>query len=221
MIRNILYILLMIAGFITLTSKSCESDAYNDHEAKLKAKQDSAMKELRNGFESEYLLEDGLMAYGEKAKQKLLDFADYVSLYSGKNIDTLFKEQVRTMIYRLFYSQDAILQLPVVPTNRIGYIKNNLSGLLCSIDSSRYRQLEFEISGLKTIEPLHLDSDKRYSGTIGCQMRISGITGNDTTLVCEKSTEARIIVIQKNKQFGNDRSLLIWQVFLYRINAVN
>src|SRR4030042_7120601 len=179
--RKIIYILLIAIGYIILTSKSCGSDMVNDEEARQKEKQDLIKKEIKDDFESEYLFEDRLMAYGEKAKQKLVDFTDYLNLYSCKDLDTLFKQQVRDMIYRLFYDKDAVVQLTVVPGDRTCNKKKNLTELLHCIDTSPYETIEFSITDLKTLEPLYLDSVDRYAGIIGCGFRISGITEKDTT----------------------------------------
>jgi hypothetical protein len=211
----------MTSGVFMLTSKSCEPDVHTDQEARLKVEQETTLKEIKNEFESEYLFEDRLLAYGKKAKQKLLDFADYLSLYSGKNIDTVFKQQVRDMIYKLFYCKDAIVQLSVVPTDRAGNKKNNLTDLFNSIDASPYKSIVFVISDLKTIEPLHLESVERYTGKIGCCFSISGITENDTTLLYQTFNHVKIITTRTSKQFGADTSLLIWQVFLAEVDAVN
>src|SRR4030043_1043351 len=164
MTRKIIYILLLTTGLFVLTSKSCEPDIDMDEKARLKAEQESTLKEIKNEFESEYLFEDRLMAYGEKAKQKLVDFTDYLNLYSCKDLDTLFKQQVRDMIYRLFYDKDAVVQLTVVPGDRTCNKKKNLTELLHCIDTSPYETIEFNITDLKTLEPLYLDSVDRYAG---------------------------------------------------------
>jgi hypothetical protein len=221
MTGKIIYIVVLFIGFIILTSKSCEPDMNIDQEARLKAEQDTILKEIRNDFEAEYLFEDKLMAYGEKAKQKILDFADYLSLYSRKDVDTLFKHQIKKMIHRLFYNDNAIVQLSINPTNNNRFDEHNLNGLLGNIDSSKYQKIEFQISDLKIVEPLHLDSIDWYTGRLGCNFLITGITENDTILLYYKSDRVKIITTRIKKEFGDETSLLIWQVFLFEIDAVN
>jgi len=220
MTRKIIYILLLTTGLFVLTSKSCEPDIDMDEEARLKAEQESTLKEIKNEFESEYLFEDRLMAYGEKAKQKLVDFTDYLSLYSGKDLDTLFRQQVKDMIYKLFYEKDAMIQLSVVLADNTGDKENNLTGLLSGIEASNYQSIGFAISGQKIIEPLHLESTERYTGKIGCCFRISGITEKDTTLLSETINQVKMIATRISKQFGDETSLQVWQVFLYDIETI-
>src|SRR4030042_6635234 len=210
--RKIIYILLIAIGYIILTSKSCGSDMVNDEEARQKEKQDLIKKEIKDDFESEYLFEDRLMAYGEKAKQKLVDFADYLSLYSNKDLDTLFRQQVKDMIFKLFYEKDAMIQLPVILADNAAYKENNLNGLLSGIGALNYQSIEFAISDLKIIEPLHLESTERYTGKIGCCFRISGITEKDTTLLSETINQVKMIATRISKQFGDETSLQVWQV---------
>ncbi|HJX70796.1 MAG TPA: hypothetical protein VJ346_02555 [Bacteroidales bacterium] len=220
MTRKIIYILLLTTGLFVLTSKSCEPDIDMDEEARLKAEQESTLKEIKNEFESEYLFEDRLMAYGEKAKQKLVDFTDYLSLYSGKDLDTLFRQQVKDMIYKLFYEKDAMIQLSVVLADNTGDKENNLTGLLSGIEASNYQSIGFAISDQKIIEPLHLESTERYTGKIGCCFWISGITEKDTTLLSETINQVKMIATRISKQFGDETSLQVWQVFLYDIETI-
>jgi hypothetical protein len=193
----------------------------HDEEARQKEKQNLIKKEIKDDFESEYLFEDRLMVYGERAKQKLVDFTDYLNLYSCKDLDTLFKQQVRDMIYRLFYDKEAVVQLSVVPGNGTGHTQKNLTELLNSIEKSTYREIEFRITDLKIVEPLSLESIDRYTGKIGCGFRISGITEKDTTLLYEEAKRVKIITTRTSKQFGADTALLIWQVFLDEVDAIN
>ena len=219
--RTIFYIALIAFGYIILTSKSCGSDMDMDEEARLQEDQNIMLREMKSDFESEYLLEDRLVAYGEKAKQKLVDFTDYLNLYSSKDLEPLFKKQVRDMIFRLFYDKNAAVNLTVVPDNRKGNKDNSLTGLLNSIDTSAYKKIEFIITDLKIIEPLRMENTDRYAGKIGCGFRISGISENDTILLYEQHNQVRIITARTAKQFGTDTALLIWQVFLNEVNGVN
>jgi hypothetical protein len=196
-----------------------ESDTYD--ETGLKVKQDKTLKEIRNEFSSEYLFENQLIAYGEKGKQKLSDFADYLSLYSVKNTDTLFRQQIKEMIYRLFYNGDATIQLSVDSTHRVMKTKGNLSYLLSRIDELKFKSLVFAISDLKTLEPLHRESTSKFIGKIGCSFKISGISEKDTALLSKTNYQVKIITAQTWKHFGTNKPLLIWQVFLSEVDAEN
>ncbi|MBN2214902.1 MAG: hypothetical protein JW723_11710 [Bacteroidales bacterium] len=220
MIRKIIYILLMMIVVFILTSKSCGSDTYQDEEARLKKEQESTLKEIKNEFESEYLFDDRLMVYGVKAKQKLLDFADYLSIYSGKDLDTLFRQQVRDMIYNLFYEKEAMMQLSVVPADITLKKENDLAGLLAGIDASPYQSIGFAISGLKIVEPLHMENTESYTGKLGCFFRISVTNEKDTILLHETQSHVKMITTRIRKQFGNNTTLQVWQVFLGDMESI-
>lgn len=219
MIRKILYILLIVPGFILLTAESCGPDAKIDREALLKAEQDTALMEIKNAFESEYLFDDRLLAYGEMAKQKLLDFTDCLGLYSDKNMDTLLKLQVKDVSYSFFYDKEVMLQISLDAPGKTGNEDHNLAGLLAELEASDYQSVDFKVFDLKTIEPLHLDSIDRYTGKLGCRFKITGHTDKDSLLLSETTNRVKMIVTRTGKKFGTEPSLLIWQVFLDEIEV--
>ena len=219
--QKIIHISLMIFGLVLLASKSCGPDAEIDREANLRAEQDTTLMEIKGEFESEYLFEDKLMAYGEKAKQKLLDFADYLCLYSDKSMDSLFKQQLKDMAGRLFINKDAVIQLGVITPDRVGYRESNLSSLLDELEESKYRSVNFRIYDLKTIDPLHFESAERYTGKLSCRFIITGISESDSLLLSETMNRVKMVVSHTSKQFGSDTSLLIWQVFLDGIEVID
>ena len=94
---KVVYYIFFLTVFFMLASPSCESDPYINEEARLKTEQEYTLMKIKSQFEAEYLSEEHLSAYGEKAKQKIYDFADYLCLYSDKNTVTVFKVQVKEM----------------------------------------------------------------------------------------------------------------------------
>ncbi len=212
-LRNI-HIVLILIGFFLLTSKTCEPEAGMDPE-NLRTKQDILQHEIESEFESDYLIEGNLVAFGEKAGQKLTDFADYLSLYSDRQTDTLFKQQVKDMIYRLFYKKDNRIQLSLA--NEISHYQSSLAGVFNYIDASAYESLRFIISNHRPFIPLHQDSIARYTGKLNSYISIAAIKGKDTVLISKNQILIKIILIRTNKQFGEEKSLNIWQVFLDNI----
>jgi hypothetical protein len=191
-----------------------------DREARLKAKQDSVLQHIRNDFASEYLLEEELIAFGEKARHKVLDLADYLTLYSVKNRDTIWVEQIKEMIFRLFYDKNAGINISVDPIRKAGNEKPNLHDLFSDIDASPYESLAFGIADLRTTEPLHQEGRERYTGKLDCILRISGIKAQDTTMLSETSQQVTFITTRTIKQFGDGAALEVWQVFLAEIDDV-
>lgn len=214
--RNI-HIILIIIGFFLLTSKTCEPEAGIGPE-NLETKQDILQHEIESEFESDYLDEGKLIAFGEKAGQKLTDFADYLSLYSVRQTDTLFKQQVKDMIYRLFYKKDNHIQLS--SANEITNYHPSLAGVFNYIDASAYESLRFHISDHRLFIPLHQDSMAQYTGKLNSYISIAAVQGNDTVLISKNQILIKIILIRTHKQFGEEKSLNIWQVFLDDIEPI-
>jgi len=219
MTHKIIYIVLLIAGFFLLSSRSCVPDTDLDQEERLKVQQNKIRGEIEKDFGSAYLFEDQLIVYGDKARQKLLDFADYLSLYSDKSMDTLFKQQIRDILYSLFYKPDPLMQLAVVPGDIAENKQKSLSKLIGSIIASDYQSIIFSVYDLKTLEPLHRESDDQYTGSIRCNFRISGLADLDTTLLYNQCNRVKTIVTRTNKSFGEGKTMLVWQVFLEEIDT--
>lgn len=211
----IIYNILLTIGFIVLSSRSCESDTYYmDEESRSQSLQESTLSNIKSQFEAETLSEDQLMIYNKKAREKILDFTDYMSLYSDKDLDNAFKEQIKDVMYRLFSDHDAVVELSVGSEYKAEQINNTLIQLLNNIDESEYQSVDFTISGLKDIELLHFHSTGKYTGKISCEYKITGETGSDTTILYENTVQINIVATLTSKQFGENTSLMIWQVFL-------
>ena len=204
----------LLTGLLTLSSKTCEPDIVPVEQTDMKVTQDSVLREIKNDFEADYLYNEQLRNFGERAKQKLLDFTDLLTLYSDKRMDTVFKQQINGMIIRLFYHSDAEIPLSFVQMNPAGKTKNTLSHLLQQIDVADYSAIRFTVHNLKTIEPFDSDSIDRYTGTLGCQFRMAYLTENDTLLLKESSNRIKIIVTRAEKQFGDVVYRKVWQVYL-------
>ncbi len=218
----IIYNILLVIGFIILSSRACESDVYFiDEESRSQSLQESSLSNMKSQFETETLSEDQLMTYQQKAREKILDFTDYMSLYADKDLDTAFREQIKNVMYRLFYDYDAVVELSVGSEYKAEHINKTLKRLLEDIDASSYQSVDFTITDLKDIEPLHFQNIEKYAGKIGCDYTVTGIIENDTTILYKNPVQINIIATITSKQFGENTSLMIWQVFLEDILEIH
>jgi hypothetical protein len=220
MIRKLIHILLAVIGTIILTSKSCAPEPAYDAETRMRVKQDSVLNQIRSNFVTEYLLEEELVAYGEKARQKLFDLADYLNLYAAEDMDSLWKNQAKEMIYRLFFSRDAVISLQVEAAQKDVKKENRISDLLKDLDASGHRSFVFAIADMRTLEPLHQEGVGRYAGKLGCRFSILALDDQDTTLLNETYKEVTILTTHTSKQFGSAEPMQVWQVFLGEIADV-
>jgi hypothetical protein len=204
--------LLLFSGFIILSSRSCVPEQDTNRPARLKAAQDSTRMTIRKAFASEYLFENELMVYEEKAKQKLFDFADYLTLYADHQLDTAFKKQLKNMLFRLFYRTDAPLALSVIPSQPVR--NTTLALLLESIDASPYTTIKFIATDTRTFVPMHRENADLYAGLLGTRITITATTENDTILLQDAMLSFRIVTKRTQKKFGAAPPQTVWQVFL-------
>ena len=102
MMKRYMIILGLLFAFILFSAKRCDDDGEENRrleEAEMKEVIDS----VRNEFKADYLREESLFAYEQKAKQKLRDFADYMNIAHDSSLDSAFRTQAEIMTYDLFY----------------------------------------------------------------------------------------------------------------------
>jgi hypothetical protein len=205
--------MLLIAGSLFFSSRSCESDSTHREDTFQQARQDSLIQEFIRVFGSDYLSDEQLALYEERGKQKLKDFTDLLSLYSNQELDTVFRIQIRNSLMNFFLDADAQISLwPVDFKPAAGPVY--LSDLLCGIETSPYTSVRYEIKQLKVIEPLHADSQTRYTGSLAGIFMIFGISGKDTLFTRQTVKHARLLVTKTRKSFGSTMNQDVWQVFL-------
>lgn len=215
---RMMYMALSILALILLTSKSCNSDADFDPEARSVAEQEYTLKSIRSEFETAYISDERLVLFNETAKQKMHDLADYLSLYASTHTDSLFKQQIKDVIFRLFNDSSAMVQFFPPHDESKNSTNNDLKTFLEDLDRLPYQSIMIDPSDLKVLESLHYETEGRYSGMLGCKMHISGITDHDTTSLYQGQKEIEIIAVLTEKQFGKENNLKVWQVFLHQIH---
>jgi hypothetical protein len=214
--RNWLLIFLAFAAYLLLCSKSCDSGHKDDAQMQ-KTRLTKTKALIRAEAESETLSDQSLRAYEVKAKQKLVDFADYLSIYYDKSLDQAMKDQARLMIADLFPSEDIILS-PIIKGGKMAG-KFTLGELLSEDYLPEYPSTKILIDSMAVCEPLKYAGESVYTGAITFYYRVKSVSGNDT-LVSEKvKMETEILAKRINKSFGAD-TLKVWSVFLGNISMV-
>ncbi|MFH1121985.1 MAG: hypothetical protein V1775_19360 [Bacteroidota bacterium] len=210
--RGIL-ILLAIPVYLILSSKSCDSD--REHDALVhKAKTEQTKESIREEFQSEYLTDQTLRAFELKAKQKLVDFADYLSIYYNKKLDEALKNQAGEMVTGLFASDKTVIQ-SFFPgkNNSIGY---PLSDFLGHDFMPEYNTVNVLIDSICIDTPLQRSGHDLYKGTLTFYRRLEACSPSDTIMIRGNKMNIEIIAKKVNKSFGSD-TLQVWSVFLGNI----
>jgi hypothetical protein len=118
-LRRLTYWLLLPLLSLLLTSRSCEESA---EETAVREKQEFHQKTtaIEKGMASDHLNKKALIAFEEKAKQKLVDFYEYLNIINDTSIDIGMRESVYLAQLGLFSDLDKKV---LVPVNRNGKLE--------------------------------------------------------------------------------------------------
>jgi hypothetical protein len=208
--RKFLVIFCAILAYLALSSKSCSSDEKEDA-ANKEAEVVKTRASIRNEFESEDLSRKSLRAFEAKAKQDLKDLSDYLHIYSDKQLDESFKNQVRGMIMEMFISDTIRI------SNRLSgqtELKNISLFEFLTLDlAPNFISMDFIFDSIRVTAPLHKTDDLKYKGCLSFSRRLKAISASDTVFTSPARMEADMFVSKVFKPFGTD-TLLVWNVFL-------
>lgn len=185
--RSLLIPILLLA-FVVLSSKQCVDDV--NPQAELEAQLEE-IESVKKEFESDYLKSESLYAYGERAKQKLLDFADYLNIVKDTALDTNFRKHARNMMQGLFYQK----KLPSIVNVAVKHIY---------------------IHSIKVLEPLSRSSDLAYTGKLGILLEMHEKAGIDTIVSDAEQWSVEMIAMKTPTILGKD-TILAWKVLLGQV----
>lgn len=211
--RTYLIISVSLLAFLLFSSKKCESPEEENavrEEIAFKATLDS----INMVFEADYLSEQTLRAFEEKSKQKLIDFADYLLIYTDKSLDETFRDHARRMIRDLFISDSVHINLKVSDERE----KKNISinELLKMEPGPGESHMKFIFDSIDLSEPLHRVNDLNYKGSLKFSQQYEVTSVTNSPITCSVSKKVEIIATKVRKPFGGD-TLQIWKVYLGNI----
>lgn len=209
--RRFFYILTACLLYLLLSSESCNSNRHNSfiaHDAELTR----AAEDLKNEFKSDELTEKSLDAFEVKAKQKLVDLSDYLTIYSAKSTDESFRTQARQMIRDLFASENVwINELLLNESDRKDILINDFLN-----QKFGYNSMNLTFDSIQISEPFHKSKELNYAGSLRFSRSLKAMTSTDTLIAAPVRMEVEIFVSKVKKAFGND-TLLVWNVSLGNI----
>ncbi|HPF64101.1 hypothetical protein [Lentimicrobium sp.] len=211
--RKSYYILMAILTWFILSSKSCgpEEEKIAGRE---KADLEQSRERIRTEFEADILSEQSLRAFEINAKQKIVDYGDYLGIAFNKNLDTALRAEAGRMIKSMFTSEDIASNrhMSLITTNRALNIKHiagqhNVSG---------FQSISFKIEHVRITEPLRPAGESCYTGKLNFSCTTVTITEQDTVNLGKENLSALFYARKLPKAFGND-TLLMWSVLLGEI----
>lgn len=206
---NTIYLITLLLLYIVFTSKSCEETPAETQERERKQLQEIT-KAIDESMESDYLSKESFLAFEEKAKQKIIDFGEFLSLYSRKDLDPELKESAAIQLNELFQAESV---LEIKWAIDIPKRKYHLDDVLMKISSSNYDLLQVINDSINVLEPLEKIDRETYEGRLIFKQEIYGISAFDTISIQHNRVHADYYVKKVEKNFGT-HIRNTWQVFL-------
>ncbi len=207
---ELLYILLLLFAYILFSADSCESSE-KEKEKREKELFLNRIKTIENGLEADYLREEAKIAFEEKAKQKLIDFGDYYSIYSDRSLDSIFRENTRKLMLNLFYEDEITIKLRLDTNEKIK--KMTVNECIESLSRSKFDAMQLKIDSIHTIKTLERLDESTYMGKLKYLQHINGIYENDTVSIYSAYMQGDFYVTKVKKTFGTE-STMVWRTFL-------
>ena len=207
-----IYLLGLLLVYVLFSSKSCEEGPSAAEARKNKIFQEQ-LRNIENGMESYYLDRESILAYEEKAKQKTIEFADYLTLYSTHVLDSVLKSSLKSQIKSLLIDQ----RFEIEYSTDQGKRKLGIDDYLSELASTSYNQVIFTLDYIRLFMPLERKTEHLYMGSLGYLQSTSGITSNDTILLQQNRMLTEFYVKKVRKQFGSEVKY-VWQVYLGDMN---
>ncbi|HUX57379.1 MAG TPA: hypothetical protein VMV77_10420 [Bacteroidales bacterium] len=207
--KRIAYIFFLILIYLICSAKGCTEDE-NMKELR-EEKLIVALKDsVRSVFETDSVSDQFMRAYEETARQKLIDFADYMKIVSDTSLDIKFRQQAVDMVSKLFISRGINIRNWDKIYSRPGF--NTFEQLL---ENSLSQGMTFWVQpvqiNVKT--PLTRQNDSTLAGTLSFYQRRIPFDNQIPADSINKMLVIDIYTLKKVKYFDKEE-LRIWEVFL-------
>lgn len=216
-----IHIAFILSWMIILGSPTCEDPGYEAEYVKEEVSStnkqfvtqtsENLKRSIESDFEASDLTQQKRNAFEERAKQKLLDFAEYLTLFASKELDTIFRYQAWQMIPNLFVNEEIETNIKLTGHDPEGSYP--LPDLRERIQISDFSSIRLEIENISVTDPSKSIKEGEYKGSLGFTRHVWGIEPFDTILISSVEGYMDFYIKKVVKHFGND-SLQVWNVFL-------
>lgn len=217
-----IYIVILVLGFALWGAPTCQEpdpwenaqilqgvDTHADLESVLEAREE-IIGEIEKEFEAPMLQKENLIAFEQRAKEKLVDFADYINIYTNRTYDASFRDQAKKMVMDQFDGEAKIKSSIMNPQKEETY---SLSSFLAEFPKLDFEFAQLMLKDIEISESLKYLNSETYTGSISFSRELLGISGQDTIIVSKDLDKIEIILNRTDKIFGND-TLKVWAVQL-------
>ena len=217
-----IYIVILVLGFALWGAPTCDDpdpwenaqilqgvDTKSDPESVLQARKE-IIEKIEKEFDAPMLQKENLIAFEERAKEKLMDFADYINIYTNGTYDEAFRNQAKKMVMDQFYGEVEIKSSIITPHEEDTY---SLYTFMAEFSKLNFELVQLKIKDIEVSESLKYLDSETYTGRISFSRELLGISGQDSVIVSKDIDKIEIILNRTDKIFGND-TLKVWAVQL-------
>lgn len=176
---------------------------------------DKPFPNLYNQFAYVILPDVQLEAFGNRAVQKLFDFADYLNLISDREYDMDFRNKAMGMAEDLFL--DKSLDFPDLTRHEAPISMTTVGNFLSVISKSKaFDKVEATIKSAEITEEAGREGQTGYFGKIRFEMELVGKMKGKEVFSESYNGEIEFSIIQEIKKFGN-KNRPVWESKLGKV----
>lgn len=171
----------------------------------------AGMNKLEDDFVKLGLTAENIKAFEFRAKEKLIDFCNYIELISNKSIDEKLRKHAQTTAINLFTSEDCSIHDSSLPMENSDF---NVSGYLQELFQTGYSKIVGEAKNIEVTNSLKPLEENYYSGTIK-YVYVAKFYDREGKMIREEEINKQVgfTLTRELKKFGTEEKK-IWVVML-------
>lgn len=174
--------------------------------------------DLENDFSEVKLNTDKLDAFEFRAKQKVIDFCNYISLISNKDYDEKLRLHSKETAIELFDTENCAISDHLIIGGESSVNLNTYFDLLLNSD---YHKIIGEAEGIVLMEGLRINASGDYVGLIKYKQVLHLFDEKGKLLQTDRTEKmVNVVLSRKKKKFGQSEKT-IWIVSLCDIISVD
>lgn len=189
---------------------SCAAEVDRSDESASDFTDSSFLIEEFSNLEVDNLSDNNIVAFEQRAMQKLEDFSDFLAILSDTTIDSEFKKQAALMAVEIFINTENTISFSL--SDDLSADEQTIEAFLLELQNGKLGILSIEIQNVSTSQKMKQSNNQEYKGLMKLELSIANkretqIKKNTVQLECE------VMAKKVDKEFGNT-SKMVWEVFL-------
>lgn len=202
--RSFYFLVLVI--YIAMSARSC-----TDVEDMGQSAFQEQISLIESGMETDIPDIKSLIAFEEKARQKVLEYGDYLSIMTDNALDSFFRAKVGDQFIALFTDDQVSLELNISKDSKSQHY--SISELIRRISEPGQGKVIIYNDSVMIVQHLVNINPHLYQGKINFNQNIQVGSPDASPLSAIYTQELDFYLKKIEKQFG-DNSKKVWQVFL-------